>query len=250
MKKLNLLTIAVLVLSGMMMARPVAAATAAGFTVDCTGAFGLGDVPAHGNYSWAVHFFDPRVGNAPVGWQGTVSGGESGALFNPAIYWPVTPTQGTGPTDSYYWWWVWDSANPFSGTLLASSEGHFNCEPPPPPPPPLEGCTPGYWKQPQHFDSWVGYAPADSFEAVFGRDVPGNPTLLDALGANSGGLNALMRHATAALLNASNPIVDPDPAIDTTAEVIAAFQAAFDSGSYEATKNMFEASNEAGCPLD
>ena len=27
------------------------------------------------------------------------------------------------------------------------------------PPPGGEGCTPGFWKQDQHFDSWVGFAP-------------------------------------------------------------------------------------------
>ena len=27
------------------------------------------------------------------------------------------------------------------------------------PPPGGEGCTPGFWKQTQHFDSWVGFAP-------------------------------------------------------------------------------------------
>jgi len=32
--------------------------------------------------------------------------------------------------------------------------------------------------------------------------------------------------------------------------VIGAFQAAFDSGAYTATKNLFAASNEAGCPID
>ena len=39
------------------------------------------------------------------------------------------------------------------------------------PPPGGEGCTPGFWKQDQHFDSWVGFAPTDSFETVFGVDV-------------------------------------------------------------------------------
>ena len=31
-----------------------------------------------------------------------------------------------------------------------------------------DGCTPGYWKQEQHFDSWVptGYAPGDDFDTV------------------------------------------------------------------------------------
>jgi hypothetical protein len=111
-----------------------------------------------------------------------------------------------------------------------------------------EGCTPGYWKQEQHFDSWVGYLPSDNFADVFGRPVSG--TLLDALKQGGGGLAALGRHAVAALLNASSPDVDSVAAFDTTAEVIAAYQAAFDAEQYSTTKNMFEASNEAGCPLN
>jgi hypothetical protein len=113
-----------------------------------------------------------------------------------------------------------------------------------------EGCTPGYWKQDHHFDSWVDYSPGDSFEDVFGRDVAGDPTLLDALWQGGGGLKALMRHAVAALLNASSLEVDPVPAFDTPAEVIEAFQAAYDSGAYSTTKDMFERSNETGCPLN
>ena len=113
-----------------------------------------------------------------------------------------------------------------------------------------EGCTPGYWKQDHHFDSWVDYAPGDSFESVFGRDVPGDPTLLAALRLGGNGLNALIRHTVAALLNASNLDVNPVAAFDTPAEVIDAFQAAFDSGDYSTTKDLFETSNEAGCPLD
>ena len=106
---------------------------------------------------------------------------------------------------------------------------------------------PGYWKQDQRFDSWVGYAPGDSFETVFGRDVPGTPSLLDALKLGGGGLNALMRHATAALLNASNPDVSSPYSVS---DVIALFQQAFDSGKYEATKDTFAGLNETGCPLN
>jgi uncharacterized repeat protein (TIGR01451 family) len=115
-------------------------------------------------------------------------------------------------------------------------------------PPGGEGCTPGFWKQDQHFDSWVGFAPTDSFEAVFGVSVPGSPTLLDALNSGGGGINALMRHAVAALLNASSPDVDSD---FTTAQVIALVQAALGpGGDIEGTKNLLAASNEAGCPLN
>ena len=110
-----------------------------------------------------------------------------------------------------------------------------------------EGCTPGFWKQDHHFDSWVGFLPTDSFEAVFGVDVPGNPTLLDALNSGGGGINALMRHAVAALLNASNPDVDSD---FTVAEVIALVQEAIATGDFERIKNILAAANEQGCPLN
>ena len=119
--------------------------------------------------------------------------------------------------------------------------------PPPPPPPPggLEGCTPGYWKQSQHFDSWVGYSPTDLFASVFG--VTRSGTLLDALKANGGGEQALARHAVAALLNASSSV---DYAMATPAQVIAAVQAAFASGDFETQKDQFASWNERGCTLN
>lgn len=114
----------------------------------------------------------------------------------------------------------------------------------------FSGCTPGYWRQPHHFHNYPApYTPNTLFEGVFGRDVPGNPTLREAVKLGGGHLNALMRHATAALLNAASPAVNPDALFSTPAQVIQAFQNAFDSGQYEATKNLMEASNELGCPL-
>ena len=73
------------------------------------------------------------------------------------------------------------------------------------------------------------------------------------LGFRGGGLNALSRHAVAALLNAAHPSIDPVAEFDTTAEVIAAWQAAFDTGDRQAmerTKDAFEDSNEADCPIN
>ncbi len=61
-----------------------------------------------------------------------------------------------------------------------------------------EGCTPGYWKQSQHFDSWTGYSPSTQFSAVFENAFPGK-TLLQVLEQGGGGLNALGRHTVAAL---------------------------------------------------
>ena len=73
-----------------------------------------------------------------------------------------------------------------------------------------------------------------------------NPTLLDALNSGGGGVNALARHAVAALLNASNPDVASE---FTPGEVIALVQAAIASGDFETAKNLLAAANEQGCPL-
>ncbi|MEW6493051.1 MAG: hypothetical protein AB1589_11175 [Cyanobacteriota bacterium] len=68
--------------------------------------------------------------------------------------------------------------------------------------------TPGFWKQSQHFQYWAGgYKTTDSFKGTFGVNVApsGVPdSLLGALGAGGGGVNALGRAGTAALLNAAS----------------------------------------------
>ena len=112
-----------------------------------------------------------------------------------------------------------------------------------------EGCTPGYWRQEQHFDSWTGYAPGDLFSSVFADAFPGE-TLLDVVWARGGGLNALGRHAVAALLNAASDGVDYDY---TVTEVIEAFNAAYASGdasTIENQKNVFDFLNNQGCGLN
>ena len=109
-----------------------------------------------------------------------------------------------------------------------------------------EGCTPGYWKQSHHFDSWVGYTPNQQFSSVFENAFPGK-TLLQVLNLGGGGLNALGRHTVAALLNAASSGVDFDL---STAQVIAAFNGVFPGGDYEGQKNIFQGLNEEGCPLN
>jgi hypothetical protein len=128
---------------------------------------------------------------------------------------------------------------------------------PTPPSDDFQGCTPGYWRQDHHFDSWVGYLPSDSFDHAFGVtstiDPPGrapvlvNPTLLDAVWIGGGGENAMARHAVAALLNASSPDVHYPMSVG---EVVAAVQAAYGSGNFAAAQSMFEGFNEIGCPLN
>lgn len=122
-----------------------------------------------------------------------------------------------------------------------------------------QGCTPGYWRQEHHFDSWVDYAPADLFSDAFarvieisagGRSTINNPTLLEAVWASGGGVNALARHAVAALLNASTPDVDYPYSVD---DVIDMVQAAIDSGDkdqIEDTKDLLDIANNLGCPLN
>ncbi|HXE57407.1 MAG TPA: hypothetical protein VNK43_05360 [Gemmatimonadales bacterium] len=116
-----------------------------------------------------------------------------------------------------------------------------------PPPEGGEGCTPGYWKQPHHFDSWPApYTPTTLFSSVFDDAFPGM-TLVQVLGQGGGGLKALGRHTVAALLNAASGGVDYDL---TVQQVIDGFNAAYPGGDIEGTKNRFEGFNQQGCPLN
>ena len=109
------------------------------------------------------------------------------------------------------------------------------------------GCTPGYWKQSQHFDSWPAqYTPGQAFSSVFSNAFPGK-SLLYVLGQGGGDINALGRHAVAALLNSANGDVDFGM---TPATVISMFNAAAAGGDIEGTKNILAQMNERSCPLN
>lgn len=106
------------------------------------------------------------------------------------------------------------------------------------------GCTPGFWKQPQHFEFWTApYTPDTQFGSVFADAFPGM-TLLQVLRQGGGDLKALGRHTVAALLNGAS--ADVNYGMDA-AGVIAAFNAAYASGDYETQKNIFAEGNERGC---
>jgi hypothetical protein len=110
-----------------------------------------------------------------------------------------------------------------------------------------EGCTPGYWKQEQHFGNWPPpYQPTDLFSAYFEDAFPGQ-TLLDVLSEGGGGLTALGRQTVAALLNAASPKVDfclcPQKVIDKFNEVFVCDK------DFEDLKCFFEEFNERCCPL-
>jgi len=72
-------------------------------------------------------------------------------------------------------------------------------------------------------------------------------TLLQVLETGGGGLDALGRHAVAALLS-SAPGAPNYPL--TSAQVVSAFNAAYASGDYEDQKNIFDRYNNLGCPLN
>jgi hypothetical protein len=111
-----------------------------------------------------------------------------------------------------------------------------------------EGCTPGYWRQRHHYDSWPeGLTPDTLFSDVFADAFPGKK-LGAVIRLKKGGLNALGRHTVAALLNAST---DMDYGM-TDAEVIALFDSTWDQSEeeVEALKDVLAGMNEMGCPLN
>ena len=128
-------------------------------------------------------------------------------------------------------------------------------------PPGEEGLTPGYWKNNADkwdANAWVDYVPDDLFDDVFGVDITlrgkgkttyEDPTLLEALGANGGGMNALARHATAAILNASHPDIAYPMSV---AQIITAVQDAIAAGedAIEDLATMLDMYNNYGANLD
>ncbi len=144
-----------------------------------------------------------------------------------------------------------------------------------------EGCTPGYWMQCQHLDSWAatGFSPDDVFNTIFGVTQYVDPqtnrpyTLLEVMGLNGNGNctpdrtrpdcrlkpngNAIGKigcdpispnlgfHAVAALLNAGHPYVNYGY---TTGELITLFQ----NNLHRAAelKNSLAMLNERICPLN
>jgi cysteine-rich repeat protein len=112
-----------------------------------------------------------------------------------------------------------------------------------------EGCTPGYWRQRHHFDSYPAPLTPDTlFSDVFEDAFP-DRTLREVTRLKRGGLNALGRHTAAALLNAASADVDYGLSQE---EVIESFNAVYDGSddAIESLKDDFESLNEMGCPLN
>jgi hypothetical protein len=125
---------------------------------------------------------------------------------------------------------------------------------------PNEGCTPGYWKVPQHWDSWetTGYSPDQGVSSVFSAAAgyeAGLATMVEALDFSGGtGLEGaarnLLRAAVASLLNAAHPdIYYPRMPADVIAAVNAALSSA-DRGAMLNLATALDSDNNLGCPLN
>jgi hypothetical protein len=118
-----------------------------------------------------------------------------------------------------------------------------------------EGCTPGFWKQSQHFGDWAVYSPSQLVSSVFTVPAPcsqlGGNTLLEALNfigkGQCGAQQVLLRAAVAALLNSTSvnyPL--------TTQEVIDQVNAALASGDRKtilALAKQLDTYNNLGAPI-
>jgi hypothetical protein len=133
---------------------------------------------------------------------------------------------------------------------------------------PLEACSPGYWRQPQHFGSYpwdvaiwgsLTVVPIDfngltatEYGDVFSAALPDWDTMTfpEAIGANGGGFNILTRHSGAAYLNS---VVLAGYGL-TPAEVVALTNAAWIGGvgstAYHTAINAFtELLEDENCTL-
>jgi hypothetical protein len=124
-------------------------------------------------------------------------------------------------------------------------------------PPGDDGCTPGYWKN--HPAAWnaTSYSRSQTLESVF--NVPNkfnldDKTLLQALKFKGGrwklgAARILLRHATAAVLNASHPGVTYPM---TTSEIISKVNTALTGSRSQmlTLKKTLDKNNNLGCPLN
>jgi len=145
------------------------------------------------------------------------------------------------------------------------------------------GCTPGYWKQCQHLDSWAAtsFSPDDVFNTVFTVGAYVNPqtnqpyTLLEVLGLNGNGncspdaeqpscklkpngdaigktgcdpiFPNLGFHAVAALLNAAHPDVNYGY---TSGELITLFQNNYLTNPEKLKNSLVMLNERRPCPLN
>ncbi len=135
-----------------------------------------------------------------------------------------------------------------------------------------QGCTPGYWKQRHHFDSWQEAKPGQLFTTKFEIGTPtvdplNGLTMLQALQGGGGGdlvgaRRILARAAAAAFLNAAYDAPDGsamlfpwrrDVASDFRPALVPTVRAAITGTNRQAMLNLaawLDRDNNLGCPLN
>ena len=138
-----------------------------------------------------------------------------------------------------------------------------NCATTPPVVTSGQGCTPGYWKQSQHFDSWPSTVhTGDKLSLYFATGgvtvngkLVGNYTMLEGLKMKggsgiAGAAEILTRAAVAAYLNSAlNSLSYPF----SNASVVSMVNTAFSSGNRDLmilTAAKLDKANNGGCPLN
>lgn len=112
-----------------------------------------------------------------------------------------------------------------------------------------EGCSHGYWKN--HPNAWgpTGFATTDIWDSVFSVQVFGPTfTLLDALKQGGGGVNALGRESTAALLNGQHDGVEY--CFPSTSRLFDDVKKAISIGAPSPLARRLDMLNNKGCPLN
>ena len=135
----------------------------------------------------------------------------------------------------------------------------------PPPPPVGKGCTPGYWKQSQHFDSWVptGLKTTDLVSTLFSNaylyTLDGKQmskyTLVQALsfkGGNGsvGAAQILLRAAVAAEINARHPSVGYPMSAGAVITAVQNALASNNRGTMILLASRLDDLNNLGCVLN
>ena len=132
-----------------------------------------------------------------------------------------------------------------------------------------QGCTPGFWKVPQHFVYWTFFTPQDTVAEAFltddwapEYDFLKGMTLLEVLEKKGGkgqeftqrqqAARIFLRQAVAALLNTANPNIDYYNQISSVqghVNLVLNLQYDLDADAIEAQKNVLQNFNELGSPI-
>jgi hypothetical protein len=112
-----------------------------------------------------------------------------------------------------------------------------------------EGCTPGFWKNlRKHGEFWT-LDPNQTVESVFSAATgpEGDQSLIEALENGGGGIDALLRHAVAAVLNAGSPAIDYPFTVGEIVDMVNDALASGDPDVIEDLKDELDAANNLGC---